>query len=350
LRRVTTLVSALLAGALVLTACGGSDDDKATTPEKSGSSSAPASDVKVGLAYDIGGRGDQSFNDSAAAGLDKAKAEFGLDTKEAEASNGEADTAKEERLRVLANAGYNPVIAVGFAYSAAVAKVAKELPDTQFAIIDDGAALGDNIANLLFAEEQGSFLVGAAAALKSKTGNIGFVGGVEVPLIKKFEAGYTAGAKAVNPDIKVQVKYLTQPPDFSGFGDPAKGKTAAAGMYDAGADIVYQAAGGSGGGVFEAAKTAGGLAIGVDSDQYKTADPAVKDVIMTSMLKKVDVAVYDFIKSVVDDKFTAGPTTYDLEKDGVGYSTSGGQIDDIVTKLDEYKAKIISGEITVPTE
>jgi basic membrane protein A len=351
LRRVTTLVSALLAGALILTGCGGGNDNNTdTTPEASGSSSAPASDIKVGLAYDIGGRGDQSFNDSAAAGLDKAADEFGIETKEAEASNGEADTAKEERLRVLANAGYNPVIAVGFAYSGAVAKVAKELPDTQFAIIDDGAALGDNIANLLFAEEQGSFLVGAAAALKSESGNIGFVGGVEVPLIKKFEAGYTAGAKAVNPDIKVQVKYLTQPPDFSGFGDPAKGKTAAAGMYDAGADIVYQAAGGSGGGVFEAAKTAGGKAIGVDSDQYNTADPAVKDVIMTSMLKKVDVAVYDFIKSVVDDKFTAGPTTYDLAKDGVGYSTSGGQIDDIVSKLDDYKAKIISGEITVPTE
>ena len=350
MRRVTTLVSALLAGALILTGCGGGDDNADATPEASGSSSAPASDIKVGLAYDIGGRGDQSFNDAAAAGLDKAADEFGVETKEAEASNGEADTAKEERLRVLANAGYNPVIAVGFAYSGAVAKVAKELPDTQFAIIDDGAALGDNIANLLFAEEQGSFLVGAAAALKSKAGDIGFVGGVEVPLIKKFEAGYTAGAKEVNPDIKVQVKYLTQPPDFSGFGDPAKGKTAAAGMFDAGADVVYQAAGGSGGGVFEAAKAAGGLAIGVDSDQYNTADPAVKDVIMTSMLKKVDVAVYDFIKSVVDDNFTAGPTTYDLEKDGVGYSTTGGQIDDITTKLDEYKAKIISGEIKVPTE
>jgi basic membrane protein A len=349
---VTTLVSALLAGALILTGCGGSNDDNAnTTPEASGSSSAPpASDIKVGLAYDIGGRGDQSFNDSAAAGLDKAADEFGIETKEAEASNGEADTAKEERLRVLANAGYNPVIAVGFAYSGAVAKVAKELPDTQFAIIDDGAALGDNIANLLFAEEQGSFLVGAAAALKSKAGNIGFVGGVEVPLIKKFEAGYTAGAKEVNPDIKVQVKYLTQPPDFSGFGDPAKGKTAAAGMYDAGADVVYQAAGGSGGGVFEAAKAANAMAIGVDSDQYKTADPSVQSVIITSMLKKVDVAVFDFIKSASEDSFTAGTVRYDLEKDGVGYATSGGAIDDIVSKLDDYKAKIISGEITVPTK
>jgi basic membrane protein A len=346
---VTTLAAAVLAGALVLTSCGG-DEDTTAEPKGTGETSAPASDVTVGRAYDIGGRGDQSFNDAAAAGLDQAADEFGIETKEAEASGGEPESAKEERLRALASAGFNPVIAVGFAYSAAVAKVAKELPDTQFAIIDDAAAVGDNIANLLFAEEQGSFLVGAAAALKSESGNIGFVGGVDVPLIHKFEAGYAAGAKEVNPDIKVQVKYLTQPPDFSGFGDPAKGKTAAAGMFDAGADVVYQAAGGSGGGVFEAAKDAGAFAIGVDSDQYNTADPAVRDVIITSMLKKVNVAVYDFISTVVDGNFQAGPVTYDLEADGVGYSTSGGQIDDITDKLDAYKEQIISGEITVPTE
>lgn len=349
MRRVTTLAAALLAGALTLSACGGDDAAETEEPAAGGdtTSSAPASDIKVGLAYDIGGRGDQSFNDAAAAGLDKAKAEFGIETKEAEASNGEPDTAKEERLRALASAGFDPVIAVGFAYSGPVAKVAKELPDTQFAIIDDAAAVGDNIANLLFAEEQGSFLVGAAAALKSETGNIGFVGGVEVPLIKKFEVGYTEGAKAVNPDIEVQVKYLTQPPDFSGFGDPAKGKTAAEGMYDSGADVVYQAAGGSGGGVFEAAAAADALAIGVDSDQYNTADPAVREVILTSMLKKVDVAVFDFIKSVTEDSFTPGPLTYDLEKGGVDYSTSGGKVDDITDQLDEFKSKIISGEITV---
>jgi basic membrane protein A len=349
---VTTLASALLAGALVLTACGGSSTSSTdTTPGSSGSSSsAPKSDLKVGLAYDIGGRGDQSFNDAAAAGLDKAKADLGIETKELEASNGEPESAKEERLRVLATAGYNPVIAVGFAYSGSVAKVAKEMPDTKFAIIDDAAAVGDNIANLLFASEQGSYLVGVAAALKTKTNNIGFVGGVDVPLINTFQAGFEAGVKATNPKAKVQVKYLTQPPDFSGFGDPAKGKTAAAGMFDAGADIVFQVAGGSGGGVFEAAKAAGGKAIGVDSDQYLTADPKVKDVIMTSMLKKVDVAVYDFITSVNDDKFTAGTTTYDLAKDGVGYATSGGQVDDIKTQLEDAKAKIISGEIKVPTK
>ena len=351
MRRVTTLGAAMLAAALVLAGCGGNDDDTEETPKAGGTTSeAPKSDIKVGLAYDIGGRGDQSFNDAAARGLDQAAEEFGIETEEAEAANGEPDSAKEERLRALASAGFNPVIAVGFAYSAPVAKVAAELPDTQFAIIDDAAAVGDNIANLVFAEHEGSFLVGAAAALKSESGKIGFVGGVDVPLIRKFEAGYEAGAKAVNPDVEIEVQYLTQPPDFSGFGDPAKGKTAAAGMFDAGADVVYHAAGGSGGGVFEAAKDAGGWAIGVDSDQYLTAPDDVKEVILTSMLKKVDVAVYDFIKSVTEDNFQAGTVEYNLEKDGVGYSTSGGFVDDIATKLDEFKAQIVSGEITVPAE
>jgi basic membrane protein A and related proteins len=344
--RVTRLATAILAGALVLTACGG--DDATDEPKASGSESAPKSDVKVGLAYDIGGRGDQSFNDAAAAGLDKAKTELGIEANEAEAAQGEPESAKEERLRLLAQNGFNPVIAVGFAYSAATGKVAKEFPDTQFAIIDDAGAVGPNIANLTFAEHEGSFLVGAAAALKSKTGSIGFVGGVDVPLIHKFEAGYTAGAKAVKPDIKVATKYLTQPPDFSGFGDPAKGKTAAEGMYQAGADVVYQAAGGSGGGVFEAAKAANAMAIGVDSDQAKTAAEDVRDVIITSMLKKVDVAVFDFIKSVTEDAFKAGEVVYDLKKDGVGYSTTGGHVDDIKAQLEDYKAKIVSGEITVP--
>ena len=339
MRRVTTLASALVAGALVLTACGGSSGGSSTTPQNS-TSGSPKSSLKVGMAYDIGGRGDQSFNDAAAAGLDKATSELGITSKEAEATNGEADSAKEERLRVLAQSGYNPVIAVGFAYSAAVAKVAKEMPDTHFAIIDDEAAVGDNITNLVFAEEQGSFLVGAAAALKTKKNNIGFIGGVDVPLIHKFEAGYEAGVKAANPKAKVQVKYLTQPPDFSGFGDPAKGKTAAAGMYDAGADIVYAAAGGSGAGVFQAAA----------ADQYKTADPSVKQVILTSMLKRVDVAVYDFIKNATTGNYASGTVRYDLSKDGVGYATSGGQVDDIASKLDAFKQKIISGEITVPTK
>jgi basic membrane protein A and related proteins len=351
LRRVTTFAAALLAGALALSACGGSSSTESQPADDSSSttSSAPKSDLKVGLAYDIGGRGDQSFNDAAAAGLDKAQSELGIESKEAEASNGEAESAKEERLNALVSAGYNPIIAVGFAYSASVGKVAKANPDVHFAIIDDPVE-GPNITNLLFAENEGSFLVGVAAALKDTKNNVGFIGGVDVPLIHKFEAGFKAGAEAAKPGIKVQSKYLSQPPDFSGFGAPDKGKTAAAGMFDAGADVVFAAAGGSGAGVFEAAKAANALAIGVDSDQYKTADPAVQSVIMTSMLKKVDVAVFDYLQSASQDQYTAGPKTYDLKANGVDYSTSGGQVDDIKAKVDEFKAKIISGEITVPSK
>ncbi|WP_167521436.1 BMP family lipoprotein [Microbispora triticiradicis] len=340
-----------MGGALLMAAaaCGGGDDT--TTGATAGASSAPAAaGAKVGMAYDIGGRGDGSFNDAAARGLDQAESELKIEKKELEATAGETDAQKEERLRLLANGGYNPVIAVGFVYSGPLVKVAKEFPDVKFAIVDDDAAKADNITNLMFAEEQGSFLVGAAAALKSEKGNIGFVGGVDVPLIHKFEAGFEAGAKAVKPDIKIQTKYLTQPPDFGGFGDPAKGKTAATGMYDAGADVVYQAAGGSGGGVFEAAKAAKAMAIGVDSDQ--AALPAYadfKDVIMTSMIKKVDVAVFDFLKNFTSGTVKPGPAIYDLKAGGVDYSTTGGKIDDIKPKIDEYKQKIISGEISVPS-
>ncbi|PKQ22892.1 MAG: BMP family ABC transporter substrate-binding protein [Actinobacteria bacterium HGW-Actinobacteria-5] len=348
MQKVIKSVIAAATAALTLTACASGT----TTP---GASSAPASSdapkVKIGMAYDVGGRGDQSFNDSAAAGMDKAAAEFGLETKEAAATNGEAESAREERLNQLIDAGYDNIVAVGFAYASAVGKVAKENPKVKFAIVDDAseASTGDNIMNITFAENEGSFLVGAAAALKTKTNHIGFVGGVGVDLIKKFQAGYEAGAKAVNPDIKIDVKYLTQPPDFSGFGDVAKGKAAAEGMYQSGADVVYHAAGGSGGGVFTAAKAAGKWAIGVDSDQALTAAEDVRDVILTSMLKRVDVGVYTFIKSIHDGTFKAGNTVFDLKADGVGYSTTGGHIDDITSKLDEYKKQIIDGAITVPT-
>jgi basic membrane protein A len=348
------LAAGLLAVGLTLAACGGSGDDagKTATPGSGGGGAAPASNMKVGMAYDIGGRGDQSFNDSAARGLDKAKAQYGFQVKELEATAGEAPAQKEDRLQQLADGGYNPIIAVGFAYSESVGKVAKDYPEIHFAIIDDfteGTDTGDNIANLTFAENEGSFLVGAAAALKSKSKNVGFVGGVNTPLIQKFEAGYKAGVKAVDPNIKVQTKYLTQPPDFTGFNDPAKGETAANGMFDAGADVVYAAAGGSGSGVFKAAKAKGKQGIGVDSDQYNLPALAdVKDVIITSMVKRVDLAVTDFITSVNDKKFQAGNKVYNLKAGGIEYATSGGKIDDIKTKLDDYKNQIVSGQIKVP--
>ncbi|MFT4288850.1 BMP family lipoprotein [Nocardioides sp.] len=363
MRRSTKLAAVLSAGILsvALAACGSSDsegsaaeDTTSPSAETSESTGAATSDIKVGMAYDIGGRGDQSFNDMAASGLDQAKSEFGIETQESEASDGEDDAAKVERLTQLAEAGYNPIIAVGFAYDAAVAEVAPQYADIDFAIIDDVPADADgnpidNVTSLVFAEEQGSFLVGAAAALKSESGHIGFVGGVNTPLIQKFQAGYEAGAEAVNPDITVDVQYLTEPPDYTGFSDPSKGKTAAEGMYDDGADVVYHAAGGSGSGVFEAAAAAGAYAIGVDADQYLTADASVQPYILTSMQKRVDVAVYDFIKSVVDGSPKTGTVTYDLAAGGVGYATSGGLVDDIATQLDDYKQQIIDGTIEVPT-
>ena len=356
MRQAIKFAAALSAAAVALAACGsssststgGSGSGGAATSGGSGS----ADGLKVGMAYDVGGRGDQSFNDAAAAGLDKAVKELGVTSKEAAATNGEAESARQERLQQLIDAGYTNIVAVGFAYAKSVGAAAKANPNVKFAIVDDASpdSAGANVDQITFAEEQGSFLVGAAAALKSKVNHIGFVGGVNTDLIKKFQVGYEAGAKKVNPNIVIDVKYLTEPPDFSGFSSVDKGKAAAEGMYQGGADIVYHAAGGSGGGVFTAAKAAGKLAIGVDSDQAKTAAADVRDVILTSMIKKVDVGVYDFINSVKSGSFKAGNKIFDLKAGGVDYSTTGGKIDDIKSKLDDYKQQIIAGTITVPAK
>ena len=349
--RASALVAGLAAAAMVLAACGGGSDSAGSATTSGGASSASGGEaIKVGLAYDIGGRGDKSFNDSAAKGLDQAKTDLGVNVQELEATPNETDTDKEDRLRTLAEGGAKAVIAVGFAYSGPLKAVAPDYKDVKFAIVDDAAATGDNITNIVFAEQESSFLVGAAAALKSTSGTIGFVGGVNTPLIQKFQAGYEAGAKAAKPQTKVLAQYLTQPPDFQGFSDPAKGKTAAGGLLDQGADVVYQAAGGSGSGVFDAVSAkSGALAIGVDSDQYESADAAVQDVILTSALKNVNVGVFDFVKAVQDGSVKAGSTLYNLKNDGVGYATSNSKIDDVTAQLDKYKQQIIDGSITVPT-
>jgi basic membrane protein A len=308
---------------------------------------------KVGLAYDVGGRGDNSFNDAAALGMQKAVEDLGATCAEAEAQDAEAESAREDRLRQLADGGYNPIVAVGFAYSPSVNLVAPDYPEVSFAVVDGfdpDEEPNDNVAYLGFAENEGSFLVGVAAAEKTEADHIGFVGGVHNDLIKKFEAGYVAGAEAVNPDITVDVKYIEET-DLAGFADPAGGKAAAAGMFDNGADIVYHAAGGSGSGVFDAAVDAGegNWAIGVDSDQYLTASEDQKPHILTSMLKRVDTATFDMVSSVADGKPLVSYQTYNLAADGVGYSTSGGFIDDITDVIDGYAEQIKSGEIKVPT-
>ncbi|WP_028923793.1 BMP family lipoprotein [Pseudonocardia acaciae] len=373
--RGTVFAAVLLSAALSVVGCakdtggaggggggGGAPADCQRNPAPSGTAAAApptapgtnAAALRVGLSFDVGGRGDASFNDAAAAGLDRARAELGLtNSKELTAAKEESEDAATTRLRQLVDGGYDPVIAVGFKYEPAVKTVAKSAPNVKFALVDSTAEGVPNVTPLLFAEEQGSFLVGAAAALKTKTCHIGFVGGVETPLIQKFEAGYKQGAKAVAPNIKIDTKYLSPAGDLSGFNDPAKGTEAAKGQLDAGADIVYAAAGASGSGVFRAIKAASSpnsprYGIGVDSDQYQDKTLAdVKDVIMTSMLKRVDVAVYDYISAVAGNRLGSLPKVFDLKVDGVGYATSGGKVDDIKPQLDAYKSRIISGAITV---
>ena len=358
LRRVTSLVAVTAAATLALAACstGSSSSSSSSAPAtdaaSAASSSAPAAAaIKVGLAYDIGGRGDKSFNDSAAAGLDKAKTELGVEIKELSATQGETDADKETRLKLLADGGYNPVIAVGFLYGNSLKKVAAAYPKTTFGIIDSVVDGAPNVTGLTFAEEQGSYLVGVAAAKKSKTGNVGYIGGCLIPLLQKFEAGFVAGAKAANPAVKVQVKYLSNPPDCKGFNDPAAGTETANGMYDGGADVIFAAAGGSGTGVFQSAKAKSKLAIGVDSDQYVSAAADLKPVIMTSMLKRVDTAVFDFIKSFKDGSPLSGVQVFDLSKDGVGYSTSNSAVltPDLTKAMDDAKATIVAGTTKVPT-
>lgn len=379
MKRNVRLLSLLAALVLVLAACGGggaattttAGDEPATTaapgetttaaPEET---TAAPMDVAVGLIFDIGGRGDQSFNDSAAAGIERAQDELGITFTEASPND---DGSNRAELLQLAADNSDVVVGVGFLFETDAAAVGVENPDVHFGVIDSAmlnfaadppVPYGDNIAGLVFAEHQGSFLVGAAAALKSTTGTIGFIGGVSGVggLIERFEAGFMAGARAVNPDIEILSEYISAAPDFAGFNAPDRAKDIALAMYEGGADIVYHAAGGSGAGLFEAAREqsdASGSkvwAIGVDSDQYNTADEGVRDFILTSMLKRVDVAVFEVVNSHINGTFTAGPTTYDLSVDGVGYSTTGGFVDDIVDQLEDFKAQIVSGEIEVPTE
>ncbi len=387
------LLAAGLAASLVLAACGGDDDDTPAAEEPAAEEPAaeepaaeepaadepaaeepaaeepapePADDMEafnVGLTFDIGGRGDQSFNDSAAEGIDRAQTELGITFSEAEPN---ADGSNRAELLQLQADTSALVIGVGFLFAEDVKTVAAENPDVNFAVIDDamldfdnGAVpWGDNISGLTFAEEQGSFLVGAAAALNSQSGTVGFIGGVGgFGLIEKFEAGFTAGAKAVNPDITVIPQYITMAPDFDGFFAADRAKEIALAMYDQGADVVYHAAGGSGAGLFEAAKErseASGTkvwAIGVDSDQYNTSSEEVRDFILTSMLKRVDVAVFEVTKSQAEGAFTSGNTVYDLSVDGVGYSTTGDFLTaEQIATIEDYKAQIIAGDIVVPTD
>ncbi|MGW1215491.1 BMP family lipoprotein [Streptomyces sp. NPDC002499] len=350
MRRVAKLSAAVAASAalaLTATACGSTSSDSDTS---SSASSGGDKGIKIGLAYDVGGRGDRSFNDSAARGADKAEKEFSGSIKELTAKSSDTEADREQRLTDLADAGYNPIVAVGFSYATSVDKVAAKYPKVSFGLIDS-VATAKNVDSITFTEEQGSYLAGVAAALKTKKDHVGFIGGVDTPLIKKFAAGYVQGVKDTNSKVKVDVQYLTHGSDLSGFASPDKGKEAASGQLDNGADVIYAAAGSSGNGSIEAVSAVkGAWAIGVDSDQYNIPGLSkYKNSILTSMVKNVDVGVYDFVKSVHDGKPLTGNQIYSLAKGGVGLATSGGFIDDIKTQLDAAKAKIVDGSVKVKT-
>jgi basic membrane protein A and related proteins len=322
-----------------------------------GACDGSGSGLKVGLAYGVGGPGDHGFNDSALAGLDRARKELHGSVGSVRALSARANESEDDqyqRLSLLCEAGYNPVIAVGFTYAGAdpatgpLARASKDCPDTHFAIVDDDSVSRPNVANLVFADEQGSYLVGVVAASKSATGVIGFVGGCPAPVITRFLAGYQAGARSVKPDVTVDVGYVSEDPRRCDFTDVDAAQKVAARLYGAGADVIFQAAGGAGIGVFRAAYAVRASAIGNDEDQYETVGAPVRSVILTSMIKRVDVAVFDFIRSVSEGRFTAGVRRYDLADGGLTYATSGGYITGLVPLLEADRAKIISGKIVVP--
>lgn len=318
---------------VVLTACG-SKKEAAEAPK-----TTDAKPLKVGIVLSIGGLGDKSFNDSAYRGLEMAQKDLGIEFKYVEPASPSED---EGYLREYAEAGYDLVIATGFLMKDATEKVAKDFPDVKFALIDEVSAL-PNVASLLFAEDQGSFLVGALAAMMSKTGNVGFVGGMEIPLIQKFQKGYEMGAKYVNKDAKVGVLYTS---GSNPFNDPVRGKENALSLIKQGADVVYHAAGGTGVGVIEAAKESKVFAIGVDSNQ----DGLAQGTVLTSMIKNVDIAVYNTVKAVKEGTFKAGEQRLGVAEGGVGTTDFEFTKDIIgaenIAKLEQIRKDIIDGKIT----
>jgi basic membrane protein A len=304
---------------------------------------------RIAIVYDLGGRRGPGLNELAWEGVKRAADALGAELMEITAKPDDTDADREERLKELADARYYPIFAIGSTYAGPVAKVAPKYPGIWFVIVDDGTVDAPNVVGIQFSEEQGSFLVGAAAALTSKTGKVGFVGAAQIPLLQKLQAGFTAGARAANPRVKVQVAYLSRPPEYVGSDDPAKAREAALRMYDAGADVIFGAAEDSGNGVIQAAHDRGLWAIGVNSDQSLTSDPSVRGAILTSMLKRVDVGTYITAMEVANGVPKDGNNVFGLDRGGVGYATSGGFVDPIKAQLDAFAARIASGRILVPT-
>jgi len=305
--------------------------------------------LQVGLVFDVGGKGDKSFNDAAYRGLTQAARDYPVEFVEFEPGE---DADRESGLRKLARGGYDLVIGVGFLFTDAITKVARDFPEVHFAAVDydlkPGLEIPPNLVALKFREEEGSFLVGALAAMKSRTGTVGFIGGMDIPLIHKFEAGYAHGVRTQNPQVEVLVNYAGA--TGKAFDDPVKGQELALAQFNRGADIIFQAAGTTGLGVKEAALEKGGMVIWVDSNGNYLAPGTI----LTSMVKKVDVAVYETIAAVHDGLFQGGIREFGLAEDGVGYVIDEHNrelIDDqMIARLEELKAAVIAGDIIVPKE
>lgn len=299
-------------------------------------------EFRPAVVFDMGGKFDKSFNEGVWNGVKRFMDETGVEVMEFEVTN---ETQREQAITRMAQRGATLILGVGFAQADAIDKIAAEYPDKEFAIIDVYWLDRPNLRQYRFEEHEGSYLVGVAAAMASETGTVGFVGGMDVPLIRKFACGYVQGVKDTNPDATVLQNMTGTTP--AAWNDPTRGAELARSQIDRGADVVYHAAGGTGLGVIRAVADEGKLAIGVDSDQYQVAPGSV----LTSMLKRVDVAAYDTLMDAMNGEFTSGIVSLGLEEGGVDYVADENNAElmteEIRAALEEAKAKIISGEIEV---
>lgn len=307
--------------------------------------------VRMGLVFDVGGRGDKSFNDGAYEGLARAARELGVEVEYVEPGDGDD---RASALRLFAARGFDRVIGIGYVFSRDVDEVAGDYPSVRFACVDyappEDGRVPANVAGLRFREQEGAFLVGAAAALRSATHQVGFVGGMDIPLIRRFEAGYRAGVRAVCPGCEVVAAYAGSTP--SAFKDPERGAELASAQYARGVDVIFHASGSTGHGVFVAARRMRRLAIGVDADQYDE----MPDVVLTSMLKRTDVVVFDVARDAVRGVFSRGAqgvVESGLAEGGVDWVHAGpharGLDAPLVARVESLRAQIVAGTIAVPS-
>jgi len=302
---------------------------------------AQAADIKPAVVFDTGGKFDKSFNEGVANGIDRFKAESKIGYAEFEVTN---DTQFEQAHRRFAQRGYDPIIGVGFSQANAVEKVAKEFPKVRFTVID-GVVKLPNVQSVLFKEQEGSFLVGVLAAMATKTGKIGFIGGMDIPLIRRFQCGYEQGVKYADPKVEVLANMTGTTP--TAWNDPSRGGELAKGQFDRGADVIFAAAGGTGIGVYQAAKDRGKEAIGVDSNQNHLHPGTM----LTSMVKRVDLAAYNSFKAAQAGTWKAGITVLGLKEGGVDWALDKYN-EKLITaamkaKVEQAKADIVAGKIVV---